>query len=179
MVNEKEQSGTHALLQAWHYEAIELRYTGKTYTQMSEILWTKYGKRLPEVRLRKWFMRGGILHDLYEAHASRENDMRQSDIRQRLTALAESIPDVLQETLFTPLRNPFTGEIIKDRDGNTVFIRNKTTNEAVKILATMLGAKFDESENNKVGDVLDRYFDRIEKIGLPATPETPAPAAVT
>jgi pyruvate/oxaloacetate carboxyltransferase len=176
MNHEMQQTETKVALQAWHYESVEQRYQGKTYKQISEIIWTKYGKRMREDRIRRWFMRGGILHDNYETHANRENEMRQSDIRQRLTALAESIPDVLQDTLFQPLRNPFTGQIIKDESGNILYIRNKTTNEAVKILATMLGAKFDESENNKVGDVLDRYFDRVEKMGKPE--ETPAvPAA--
>jgi hypothetical protein len=176
MNHEMPQGDIKFALQAWHYEAIELRWQGKTYREMAEIIWSKYGKRLREDRMRRWFTRGGILHDKYEEYASRENDMRQSDIRQRLTALAESIPDVLQDTLFQPLRNPFTGQILKDEQGNILYIRNKTTNEAVKILATMLGAKFDESENNKVGDVLDRYFDRVEKMGTPE--ETPAlPAA--
>lgn len=168
MENETEHSGTRVVLQAWHYEAIELRYNGSKYKEIANALFDKYGKYILEGRIRKWFMTGGILHDLYAEYSKQQTEERRELMHQQLRQLGMKIPIVLDETLFRPLRNAFTGEEIKD-NGKTVYVRDRTSNEAVKILATLLGAKFADDEAAKVGNVLDEYFQRLEKMPLPGT----------
>lgn len=183
MVNKTQQGDTKVVLDALHFDAIALRYQGLTYKEIHKKLWDKHGKFVLEQRLRRWFAKGGVLHQPYREYAQAETEERKELMHQQLRKLGMSIPDILQDTLFQPMRNPFTGQLIKDENNNVVYVRNKTTNEAVKILAQLLGAKFADDDTEKVKDKLEEYFERLENAPLPgdakaieAPKETTTPA---
>lgn len=157
-------------LMGYHYAAVELRYEGKTYKEIVVEIAKVFSKAIRESKVRDWFAKGGILHEEYAKFALDENERRRADLRQRIKALASDIPKIMEETLFQPLRNPFTGQVIRDEAGNPVYVRNKTTNDAVRIIAELSGFNLKEAdEDAQLEDRLEMYFKRLE--AAPALPQ--------
>lgn len=171
MSNKNKHKQTDILFNALHTDAIDLRYRGMTYKEISKELFNKHGKYVLPQRLRAWFMTGGILHDKYAAYAKEENGERRELMQQQLRKIGMLIPKVLEETLFQPMRHPMTGQIMKDEEGNVLYMRNRTTNDAVKILSELLGARFSETDADDMEDVLDNYFKRLDDMPSVQIPE--------
>src|SRR3990167_1680378 len=78
--------------QAYHHEAVELRYQGKTYLEISLIIAKKYGRDFKESTCRAWFGRGHILDTVYLDYARQENERRRQATREELKKLVSVLP---------------------------------------------------------------------------------------
>jgi len=174
MAHELTRTATPWELQAWHYEAVELRYLGLQYKEISQVLLEKYSKAFPDYRLRRWFANGGILHDLYAKYTIEHNKERQERMNKRLNSLAEDIPEILEETLNLVQVNPFTGQVVTGLDGKPIKVRNSVTNEALKILINLVKESGDPVDNAGNFSRVRQYIESLKHVPLPATDATPS-----
>jgi len=61
-------------LRAWHYLAMEMRYQGKEYPEISQAIMEKFGKEFKAGSLRNWFSDGGKLFSLYYEFTEKMNN---------------------------------------------------------------------------------------------------------
>lgn len=125
----------------------------------------KYGIYIPEQRIRRWLMTGGILRDKYEEYAREQNEDRRTQLRQKFEYLGSRAPEVIEQTLFEVRRHPMTGMPFKDEEGNVMYVRNSNTTEALKVLITILGIK--PGDEGEVVDNMAKYFKRLEEAPIP------------
>lgn len=151
------QKGHKIKYVAYHEEAVELRYQGKTYAEISAYLTDKYKQEFSVDRLRRWFMKGGILEERYYDYSKKENDRRRKLMMEDMKKVASKIPKVLDEVIEEPVRHPFTGKIMTDENGNPIRKRNGTTVKAVQTIVDMLGFKVEDGDES---DPLDEFFER-------------------
>lgn len=137
---------------AYHYEAIELRYQGKGYDEMAQYLTEKYKKDFKIERLRKWFMTGGILADMYLDYARQENDRRRKFVMEEMKKLLPTIPKTYQEIIERTLPDLTNGQKI---------YHDSVKRQVLKDLCELFGFKLEPGADGS--DPLDEYFDRLEK----------------
>lgn len=144
---------------AYHYEAVELRYTGKNYTEITTALTAKYNKEFKLDTVRHWFSRGGYLEKEYLDYAKKENLARQAVTVEELRKLAPKIPIIFSELLERVARKPFTGEVMNDDKGKPLRKLDMVTVVALKNLMAAMGFKMPDGDAT---DPLDEYFDKLE-----------------
>ncbi len=59
-----------------HEIAIEMRYAGNTYEEISKALTDKFDKNHTPGKVRRWFQSGGMLDKPYFDYAKKENERR-------------------------------------------------------------------------------------------------------
>lgn len=147
---------------AYHYKAIEMRYVGKKYEEICEALTLEFKKDFLEQRVRRWFMRGGILEALYDDFAKKENDRRRMQIMEEAKKLLPLIPQKYHDLLTKRFAiNGITGEFIKDENGKKVEKLDSITVNALRNFCEMLGFKMQDASDGS--DPLEDYFDRAEE----------------
>ena len=136
----KALSSDISKFQAYHHEAVELRYMGAKFTEITEKLNAgNYGKVFKEPTVRKWFTADGYLERQYHIYATQENDRRRQQMRTDLAKLTDRVPLKMQALLDR-----------KEVDSLTL--------KAVMALLKTLGINIETAP----ADVLDEYFDRVE-----------------
>jgi hypothetical protein len=135
-----------------HYRAVELRYEGKSFREISFILGLEFKKAPDQETIRLWFTRTGLLHKEYLAYARAENDQRRQLMREELKKLVVKIPGKLAAIME---RVDAT-----EKPDMTALMGIKTIIEVLGITAG------DEKEST---DVLKEYFERLEEAPAPKT----------
>lgn len=155
---------------AWHFVAIERRYMGETYEQIQMFLEEKFKRKFRSSSLRRWFMRGGVLHDRYFEYAAAENERRRREVQEQLKSMTSLIPKKLTEILENRYVRTKDGDYFRLEDGGEkIPVLDMVTVAALKQLSELLGFKVD---GGPTGDPVDRFFERIED-------ETPEPHDAT
>ena len=137
---------------AYHYEAIELRYQGKTYNEIAAYLTEKFKKDFKDERMRQWFKSGGILEAMYMDHSRKENDRRRKFVMEEMKKLYSTIPKNYQEILERPITELTKGQRI---------MQDSVKAKVLKDLCGILG--FTISDLGDGNDPLEEYFVRAEK----------------
>ena len=133
--------------------AIELRYEGKTYSEISMLLSQKFKFDFKEGTVRKWFQRGGMLELMYLDYARKENDRRRQVIVEELKKVTQVIPEKYSDILNRQLTN-------LDDEGQ--LKANEVVRKTLKDLCDILGFKI-QPDDNADRDPLDDYFSRAEE----------------
>ena len=138
---------------AYHYEAIELRYQGMTYEEISVALGTKYNKEFQNKRLRAWFASKGILERMYMDFAKKENDRRRQVVLEEIKKITSKIPKGY-------------ADLIKTLEGNLVDPKSAGVfRQTLKDLCEILGFKVEPTGDGS--NPLDDFFDKQdEELGL-------------
>lgn len=145
---------------SYHYRAVELRYEGKTYQEIADILTRESHKDFNDsARIRRWFMSGGILEKDYSDYAKKENERRRRVTLEELKKIVPTIPIKFQEVLERKYFyiNKKTGDIV-ETDKNIV---DKTTVTALLGLCKILGFQIDPPEAED--DPLDKYLEKLDE----------------
>lgn len=137
-------------LGAYHRRAIELRYEGHTFKEISGMLAVELRKGVHPDTVRKWFARGGFLNEDYLEYARQENDHRRQLMREELKKLVVKIPTKL-------------GSIMDrmDETGKPDMVALM----AIKTIVEILGIT--ANDERQAQDVLGEYFKRLEKAPSP------------
>lgn len=142
MTNDKQQQNKKELkLQAYHFRAIELRYSGNTYKEVATQLETEFKKSFKDQTIRFWFSKNGQLDELYLDYARQENDRRRQHMREELKKLLPEIPKKFEALLNRPQIDTLTLRTVKE-------------------LCSVLGFKLQGDDDTQ--DALDEFFDRVE-----------------
>jgi len=155
--DKKKEKEKDFKFQGYHYKAIEKRYHGKSYLEISTELSAEFNKAIRHQTVRRWFMRGGILESEYVDYCSKENDRRQKAMFQQMKKIVIKIPAKFDELLERQIyaKDKQTGEIVE----TGIKQCDMVTVQTLKLIVEMLGLK----EAPKDGeDPLDAYFDRLE-----------------
>lgn len=163
MPNKDQQKPAPArILQAYHHEAIEQRYLGKTYKEIAEYLSKRYaaGKRkdFKEVTVRFWFGTVGMLYDAYFEYSKSENERRRRAMTEELKKLLPMVPKKLlsileRKMIYLDKKN---GKIVVTEQD----VADKTTLGAVALLLKTLGFALDASDHGD--DPSDHFFNRLD-----------------
>lgn len=135
-------------LKGFHYQAIEFRYEGKTYNEITTLLTEKYQKPFKENTVRHWFTSKRFLEKEYIDYAKKENDRRRQVVLEELKKIVPKIPlkfDALLER--------------KGKFGNPIL--DMVTVSTLKYLCEILNFKVEPG--NDMSNPVDEYFDRLEK----------------
>lgn len=141
-------------LMAYHHEAIELRYQGKTYAEIAELLTSKYKRDFKDQTVRHWFSRTGMLDKEYRDYARQENERRRAYVLEELKKIVQVIPAKYQELIDRQIDNLSPGQQI---------YHDATKRAILKDLCALLGFKVPEEDGDRGPDALDEFFDRLEK----------------
>ena len=138
-------------LQAVHYRAIELRYLGSTYKQVSELLKKEFKKNHGEHKVRRWFMSGGMLEAEYLDYSEKENERRRRLVLEDMKKITTLIPTAYEE-LFKKL----VAELKKPE------ATHETLRKLLRDLSELLDIKLERSEAKRQSTI-DAFFDRLER----------------
>src|SRR3972149_4244680 len=86
-------------LMAYHYRAVELRYQGHTFPEVTRTITEEYQKDFKDTRVRNWFTSRGILFRLYLDYARQESERRRQLVLEEMKKLLPKLPQKLQELL--------------------------------------------------------------------------------
>jgi len=134
---------------SYHYRAIEFRYQGLKYEEISLKLAAEFKKEFLNQRIRKWFMHNGILDQMYLDYAVKENDRVRKVVLEELKKTTAMIPkgyDALIKTLKDQLDDPKSAGVFR---------------QTLKDLSELLGFKVEDNIGD--GDPLNDYFDEAER----------------
>ncbi len=137
-------------LQGHHHRAIELRYEGKTYKEITGHVAMEFRKGVHPDTVKKWFGRGGLLEGEYMDYARGENDRRRGLMREELKKLVGMIPPKLEQ-------------IIKRIDGTGQ--PDMVALMGIKTLIEVLGVS--ANDERKPQDILTEYFKKIKTLPSP------------
>lgn len=155
-----EQKATKNNLKKHHYRAVELRYEGKTYENITTILAGEFKRQFHESTIRKWFMSKGALEALYLDYANKENDRRRKLVMEEMKKLTQQIPSNYQQLLKTlkdGINHPAMAGIMR---------------ATLRDLCEMLGFRVEELDNtNPVDDFFDRVEQQVENEGSTKNPK--------
>ncbi len=98
-MEEEGMKNKKACLRAYHEEAIEQLYCGKSHKEIASYLVNKYKRQFTINKIGKWFMDGGFLEKEYNKYAKRESEERQRILRARMNEIIQLIPEKLQALL--------------------------------------------------------------------------------
>lgn len=140
-------------LAGYHYRAIELRYEGNTFKDISGTIGMEFRKGIHPDTIRKWFARGGLLAEQYLDYARQENDQRRQLMREELKKLTGRIPQKIEKLL----------DRLDERDQPDMVVV-----QTIKLLVDILGLSGDDDP--KTGDILGNYFRRLEAHATPKPP---------
>ena len=118
--------------------AVELRYEGKTYGQVTEALINEFNQSIAESSVRRWFSLGESLHDPYIEYAQAQNESRRKLVIEEVKKLMPIIPQRLNEILHRKKRDMF-GKLIHDEDKKTMIQLDTLTIDAIEQLRAILG----------------------------------------
>lgn len=134
-------------LHACHHRAVELRYLGKTYGEIAEVISKELDNNYQEPRVRRWFGTGGIVENEYKHYSEQENNRRRQLISNHLYALLPRIPELIEAILNR-----------KDRFGNDVL--DMLTVRTLKFLVDLLDLKVREEDYKP--DPMESWFEFLE-----------------
>ncbi len=135
-------------LRGYHHQAIEFRYEGKTYKEITTLLTEKYQKPFKVDTIRRWFISSGLLEKEYIDYAKKENERRKQFVLEELKKLIPKIPITFDALLGR-----------KDKDGNKKL--DAVTIRTLELLCEILNFKVEPGSDTT--NPVDEYFDRLEK----------------
>lgn len=135
----------------YHFLAIELRYQGKTYKEITENLTTVFKVSFRPDRIGHWFATDGILEKAYIDYARKENERIRRFIHEELKKLLPRIPKKLEELLQR-----------RDEFGQPKL--DAVTLGAIRTLCDLLDLKESIQEGPEgTQNRVDEYFERLEE----------------
>lgn len=132
-----------------HFRAIELRYQGKKYEEIAQIISKEFLFKdlISSGTIRNWFCRGGYLHPLYIEYAKQENRYRAEVMHTEIKKVTPKLAEVFDKLI--------TGR--KDENGEKLY--DMVTVAALKLFIENF--MHDDSAETK-GNVLDEYFKKLD-----------------
>src|SRR3990167_9370763 len=137
------KTATKRSLQAHHHVAIEMRYVGKTYSQIAEDLTAQFKRDFRADVVARWFRSNGILELEYLDYARKENDRRRQFVVEELKKVIPKIPlkfeQLLDRTYMIPIKK--TGEVVNTNIPQLDIVTVST----LKTLCEILGFKIQDA----------------------------------
>lgn len=132
-----------------HFRAIELRYQGKKYDEIAEIVSKEFlfHKPLNPGVVRHWFARNGYLHSYYIEYAKQENRHRAEIMHTEMKKLVPKLAEVFDQLI--------AGR--KDENGKPIY--DMVTVAALKIFTDKF---MHDNDVETKGNVLDEYFKKLD-----------------
>jgi hypothetical protein len=151
-------------MKRWEEEAIRLKYNGKTYREIADVLSKLYQFKLSESTIKHLFMITGRLYLPYLNYETKENQWSELHSRQEHKRLSAATANVRQQLLKEALKAKdfrLALDIVKDIDdraGNVVV--KKTINK----------------EEPKGAQTYDDYLTECQRLGV--DPKTGFPTSI-
>lgn len=164
MADETKQSGTpnpghQKALQAYHREAIEQRYLGKTHAEVAAFISEKYahGRNVgfKELTVRHWFARAGMLYLPYEEYAKTEDERRRRLLRENMDRLLQRVPKILEKLLDRKYVEQLPDGSFKITNMERL---DSVTLGTVRLILKAGGQNLIDDDD----DPADRFFDRLD-----------------
>lgn len=148
--NEKntEQTG----LRKFHYEAVELRYQGKTYDEISRELTERHKRDFHLKTVASWFYSGGLLEEVYIDYSRKENNRRRRTMLEEMKKVSVKLPigyDKLYNKLIQELDNPENDKA------------DETFRKLLKDLAEIFGIKISPDDNEDGESQLEKLLKAV------------------
>jgi hypothetical protein len=137
-------------LMAYHYKAIELRYDGLKYHEISTELTNQFKRDFLDQTVRRWFAKGGMLEHEYLDYTDKENDRRRRYMISEFKKLIPIIPKKFDE-------------LLNERMTKTGKKLDIVTVATLKLMMESLGLKIEAQPLNDK-DPLDEFFDRQDEV---------------
>ena len=134
----------------YHHLAIELRYEGKTYKEISEQLSEVFKVNFRPDRIGHWFASNGILEEPYIDFAKKENERVRRFVSEQLKGLLSRIPEALEGLLNRV-----------DETGNPR--RDALTLATIRLLIEIVDLKAYLQPEEEKKSILDEYFERLKQ----------------